>query len=192
MLKYLRPALVLLGLFTGLTGVVYPLAVTAILQVLMPRAATGSLIERKGQVIGSELIGQRFVEDRYFHGRPSAAGKDGYDANSSSGSNLGPLSKALVERVAADVEKLHQEGLARVPADAVTASGSGLDPHISPVFAEAQIARVARARGVDAKRVGDLVQQVTERPLIGLIGEPRVNVLDLNLALDAAFGSGAG
>jgi K+-transporting ATPase ATPase C chain len=182
MLSTLRPAVVLLGLFLLLTGLGYPLAVTGIAQALLPEQANGSLITRGGRVIGSTLIGQRFVEDRYFWPRPSAAGENGYDAASSSGSNLGPTSKALMERVAAE---LARQGGGSVAADAVTASASGLDPHISPENARGQVARVAAARGLDPARIAALVEGRIEGRAFGVLGEPRVNVLNLNIALDS-------
>lgn len=181
MLAMLRPALVLFGLFWALTGLAYPLAVTGIAQAVLPVHANGSLVERDGRVVGSELIGQRFVSDRNFWPRPSAAGADGYDAASSGGSNLGPTSKALMERIAAEVARL---GGGPVAADAATASASGLDPHISPENARAQAPRVAAARGLPAARVADLVERSVEGRALGVFGEPRVNVLRLNLALD--------
>lgn len=181
MLSILRPAVVLLGLFLLLAGLGYPLAVTGIAQALWPEQANGSLITRGGRVIGSTLIGQRFVEDRYFWSRPSAAGENGYDAASSSGSNLGPTSKALMERVAAEVAR---QGGGSVAADAVTASASGLDPHISPENARGQVARVAAARGVDPTKIHALVDGAIEEPTLAIIGQPRVNVLALNIALD--------
>ena len=184
MLSHLRPALVMVALFTLLTGIAYPLAVTGVAQLALPSAANGSLAIRDAAVVGSTLIGQSFVSDKYFWPRPSAAGEKGYDAANSSGSNLGPLSKKLIERVKADVS-LRRAGADVVPADSVTASASGLDPHISPSFAALQIARVAATRKVPEARVRALVEKAVERPVLGLLGEPRVNVLLLNLALDA-------
>lgn len=192
MLTYVRPALVMLVLFTALTGLAYPLAMTGLAQLALPTAANGSLVRKGGEVVGSSLIGQSFSAERYFHGRPSAAGEKGYDAASSSGSNLGPLSKKLVERVETDVASLRRQGAAAIPGDAVTASASGLDPHISPQFALIQVARVAKARNVPETRVKAVVETMVEAPVLGVFGEPRVNVLKLNLALDAALGSGAG
>jgi K+-transporting ATPase ATPase C chain len=192
MLPYLRPAISLFVILTGVTGLAYPLAMTGLANVMFPTKAAGSLINRDGAIVGSRLIGQAFASERYFHGRPSAAGQSGYDASSSSGSNLGPLSRQLLERVRSDVAKLRKDGAVKVPADAVTASGSGLDPHISPAYAELQIGRVAKARGVSPDRVRALVTQSTEHPFLGIIGEPRVNVLLLNLALDRTFAAGSG
>ncbi len=192
MLSHLRPALVMLALFTVLTGLLYPLAMTGVAQIVLPTAANGSLVVRGGTVVGSELLGQSFTSDRYFWPRPSAAGEKGYDAANSSGSNLGPLSKKLMERVEAGVTDLRAAGATTVPADAVTASASGLDPHISPAFARAQIARVAAARKVSEAQVKTLVESLIAHPFLGVIGEYRINVLKLNLALDVRLPGGAG
>ncbi|MFT3728873.1 MAG: potassium-transporting ATPase subunit KdpC [Terricaulis sp.] len=185
-MSYIRPALSLLVLFSVLFGIAYPLAVTGVAQTAFPAQANGSLIVRDGHVIGSSLIAQGFTRPEYFWPRPSAAGK-GYDASASSGSNYGPTSQALVDRVRDDVTRYRQTGVSGpLPADLVTASGSGLDPHISPAAARVQIARVAAARQMAPAQVEGLVQENTQAPLLGFIGEPAVNVLTLNLALDAA------
>lgn len=191
MIRQFRSAFVLLGLFTVMTGLVYPLAITAVAQLAAPGQANGSLVVRNGKTVGSVLIGQRFSAARYFHGRPSAAGADGYDAGASSGSNLGPTSKKLLDRIALDKAALGMLSISTLPADAVTASASGLDPHISPAFAAIQIARVAEARGIRAERIARVVQEHTQGATFGFLGQPRVNVLVLNLALDAETAGGA-
>lgn len=181
----LRPAIVLLLFFTALTGLAYPALVTGVAQVAAPAAANGSLIERDGRVIGSRLIAQGFAQPGYFHPRASAAG-EGYDASASAGTNLAPGSKDLRDAIAARVEEARAQGLAgvAVPPDLVTTSASGLDPDLSPEAAFAQVARVARARGLPTSEVEALVRGSIDEPLLGLIGERRVNVLALNLALD--------
>jgi K+-transporting ATPase ATPase C chain len=180
----LRPALTLLVLLSALTGLAYPLAVTGLAQLLFPQRADGSLVERDGRVVGSSLLGQAFAQPGYFHGRPSAAGS-GYDASASGGSNLGPSSLALAERVRAERERLQvQNPGVPVPAELLLASGSGLDPHVSPQAAAFQVPRIAAARGLDPVRLQELVAAHTEARWLGLLGEPRVNVLALNLALD--------
>jgi potassium-transporting ATPase KdpC subunit len=198
MLKEIRPAILILLLLTAITGLAYPLAMTAIAGVLFPKQAQGSLIERDGKVVGSALIGQEFKDEKYFHGRPSATTAPDpadasktvpapYNAANSGGSNLGPTSKALADRVKEDVEKLKAENpQGSVPVDLVTTSASGLDPDISPEAALFQVPRVAKARNMPVDRLRQLVAENTAGRLAGLLGEPRVNVLALNLALDRA------
>ena len=187
MFRELRAAAVLLVVLSIVTGLVYPLLVTGIAQVAFPAKANGSLIERNGKPVGSELIGQAFADPKHFWSRPSATSPYPYNASSSGGSNLGPLNPALTDAVTARIKALRDAdpgNTAPVPADLVTASASGLDPDISPAAAEFQVARVAKARGLDAQKVRVLVTQETEGRQLGFLGEPRVNVLRLNLALD--------
>jgi K+-transporting ATPase ATPase C chain len=198
MLREIRPAIILLLALTLITGLAYPLAMTAIAGVIFPKQAQGSLIERDGKVVGSALIGQEFKDDKYFHGRPSATTAPDpadstktvsapYNAANSGGSNLGPTSKALNDRIKEDVEKLKAENSSQpVPVDLVTTSASGLDPDISPEAALFQVSRVAKARGLPEEKVRQFVSEHTQGRFGGLLGEPRVNVLALNLALDAA------
>lgn len=188
MLNHIRPAVVMIALFTGVLGVAYPFAVTGVAQTVFPKQADGSLVRDKaGKVVGSALVGQTFAAPVYLHPRPSAAG-DGYDASSSSGANLGPLNPDLIARVKTDADALRAEtGAAVIPADAVTASASGLDPHISPAYAELQIARIASARGVGEAQVREVIEQHVEGRTFGVLGQPRVNVLLTNMALDARF-----
>jgi K+-transporting ATPase ATPase C chain len=200
MLREIRPAIVVLIALTLITGLAYPLAMTGIAQALFPHQAQGSLIELNGTVVGSELIGQVFESEKYFHGRPSATTAPDpndstktvpapYNAANSGGSNLGPSNKALIDRVQGDIDKLKQENpSAPVPTDLVTTSASGLDPHISPEAALFQVPRIAKARNLPEDRIRQLVADNTEGRLFGLLGEPRVNVLLLNLALDQLAG----
>jgi potassium-transporting ATPase KdpC subunit len=184
----IRPAIVLFLVLTVITGLIYPLVVTGIAQVLFPQQANGSLIVKDGQVVGSRLIGQPFDDPKYFWGRPSATGPFPYNAAASSGSNLGPTNPALTDAVQARMDTLKAadpENTQPIPVDLVTTSASGLDPHISPAAAAYQVSRVAHARGLDDSAVQQLVAQYTQGRDLGVLGEPRVNVLELNLALDA-------
>ena len=190
MWEQVLPGLRIKILMTVLLGVVYPLVITGLCQVFFPRQANGSLITAGDRVVGSELIGQNFTRPEYFQGRPSAAGTDGYDATASSGSNYGPTNQKLIDRVKGSVERFRRENpdhQGSIPADLVTASSSGLDPHLSPESAHAQAPRVARARGVPGDQINLLISRFTEGSDLGLLGEPRVNVLKLNLALDRQF-----
>jgi potassium-transporting ATPase KdpC subunit len=184
----IKPAIIILALLTLITGVIYPLAITVIAQVAFPAQANGSLIIKDGQAIGSRLIGQSFDDPKYFWGRLSATGPFPYNAGASSGSNYGPLNPALLEMAQGRIDALKaadSDNMQSIPVDLVTASGSGLDPHISPAAAEYQVARVAKARGLNEAVVRQLVAQHTQGRDLGVLGEPRVNVLELNLALDA-------
>jgi K+-transporting ATPase ATPase C chain len=189
-MQHIRPAIMMILVMTLVTGLFYPLAFTALAGAVFPHQAAGSLVTIDGKVIGSEVIGQQFASAKYFHGRPSAAG-NGYDAANSSGSNYAPTAKKLKDRIAADAAKLHAENPAMpVPDDLVTASASGLDPDISPAGARFQVPRIAKARNLSQEQVSALVGSHTESRLFGILGEPHVNVLKLNLALDAMRSGG--
>ena len=190
MLSQLWPALRINIFLTILLGVAYPLAVTGIAQLVFPHQANGSLITKDNRVIGSELIGQNFTKPEYFQPRPSAAGSDGYDPTASGGFNYGPTNQKLIDRVKASADKFHKENPdyhGPIPADLLTGSGSGLDPDISPASAQVQALRVAKARGISADQLNQLLAQFTKSADLGLLGEPRVNVLQLNLALDQQY-----
>jgi K+-transporting ATPase ATPase C chain len=190
MRQQIAPAFRLMLVLTVLTGLIYPGVVTALAQIIFHWQANGSMLKVEGKEIGSALIGQNFTKPEYFHPRPSAAGNDGYDATASTGSNYGPTSQKLIDRAKASVEQFRKENpdyTGPIPADLLTASGSGLDPDISPASAEAQAARVAKARGISLEQVNQLITQNTRGPDLGFLGEPRVNVLQLNLKLDQQF-----
>ncbi len=190
MWKQIAPAFRITLFFTVLTGLIYPGVVTALCQLLFLSKANGSLVEVNGQAVGSSLIGQNFTKSEYFQPRPSAAGNDGYDASASNGSNYGPTNQKLIDRVKASVDKFRKDNpdyTGPIPADLVTVSASGLDPHISPASAEAQAPRIAKARGVTVDQVMQLIKRHTEGRTLGFLGEPRVNVLALNLDLDRQF-----
>jgi K+-transporting ATPase ATPase C chain len=189
MLEQILPAVRITLVLTILTGMLYPALVTGIVQVIFPHQANGSLMEVNGKVVGSELLGQKFTKPEYFQGRPSAAG-DGYDAANSGGSNLGPTNQKLIDRIKGDAEKFRKENpdfAGPIPADLLTSSASGLDPDLSPASAAAQVARVAKARGVPTAQIQELVERLVAPRQLGFLGEPRVNVLKLNLALDSSF-----
>lgn len=190
MLKELKPAILITIVLTILTGIIYPLAVTGIAQGMFPKQANGNLIVENGKVIGSELIGQNFTKPEYFHSRPSAAGSNGYDATSSGGSNLGPTNPALGDRLKKDADAFRKDNpdyTGPIPADAITTSGSGLDPEISPANAIAQAPRVAKMRGVEVAKIRSLIDLNMSGRDLGIFGEPRVNVLKLNMMLDQAY-----
>lgn len=190
MWQQIMPGLRIKLVMTILLGVLYPLTITGISQLIFPKQANGSLIKQGGKIIGSDLIGQNFSKPEYFHPRPSAAGDKGYDATASNGSNYGPTNKKLIDRVSASIDQFRKENpdyKGPIPADLVTASASGLDPHISPDSAQAQVERIAKARGIASDMLTSLVAQAIEPPSLGIFGEPRVNVLKLNLALDQRF-----
>lgn len=191
MLSQLRPALVLTLILTVLTGLLYPLAITGAAGVLFPQAAKGSPIERDGIIVGSALVGQNFSSPQYFWPRPSATGPDPYNGAASTGSNYAPTSKAMLERIAAAVAALRQTSpqAGPIPADAVTTSGSGLDPDISPANAATQVGRIAAARNIDPAAITQMIAQTTDQPLLGIFGEPKINVLAINIKLDKLTGN---